>query len=65
MSAPCWRADGRLSFRGLVASPDGREVHETTRSGEWTEEAVLRLGREAGEELKVGFLLSRTCESPW
>jgi hydroxymethylbilane synthase len=48
----CQDADGRLSFRGLVASPDGREVHETTRSGEWTEESVLRLGREAGEELK-------------
>ena len=37
-----------------MASPDGRQVHETMRSGEWTEEAVLRLGREAGEELKVG-----------
>lgn len=48
-----------------MASPDGREVHETTRSGEWTEEAVLRLGREAGEELKVGFLLSNCYQIPW
>jgi porphobilinogen deaminase len=48
-------ADGKLSFRGLVASPDGREVHETSRSGEWSEESVLRLGREAGEELKASL----------
>lgn len=50
---PLCRADGKLNFRGLVASPDGKKIHETTRTGEWTEESVLRLGREAGEELKV------------
>ena len=47
-----------------MASPDGRDVHETTRSGEWTEESVLRLGREAGEELKAGAVM--LChEIPW
>ncbi len=45
-------ADGNLEFDGLVASPDGKEVFKTSRSGAWTEQEVLRLGREAGEELK-------------
>lgn len=46
-------ADGKLVFDGLVASPDGSKVFKTSRSGEWSEESVLRLGREAGEELKA------------
>lgn len=58
----CLRADGKLNFRGLVASPDGKTVHETTRSGAWTEEDVLRLGREAGEELKVGFIVFKSSQ---
>ena len=35
-----------------MASPDGKEVFKTSRSGAWTEQEMLRLGREAGEELK-------------
>ena len=46
-------ADGNLSFEGLVASPDGKKVFRTSRSGPWTEADVIRLGREAGEELKA------------
>lgn len=46
-------ADGQMEFRGLVASPDGKTIHSTTRSGEWSEAEVLRHGREAGEELKA------------
>ncbi|CAL8467590.1 g7128 [Coccomyxa elongata] len=46
-------ASGGLSFRGLIASPDGAKIFETTREGSYTEEEVLRLGREAGEELKA------------
>eukprot|EP00208_Stichococcus_sp_RCC1054_P002846 CAMPEP_0206139102 /NCGR_PEP_ID=MMETSP1473-20131121/4842_1 /ASSEMBLY_ACC=CAM_ASM_001109 /TAXON_ID=1461547 /ORGANISM="Stichococcus sp, Strain RCC1054" /LENGTH=353 /DNA_ID=CAMNT_0053532747 /DNA_START=68 /DNA_END=1129 /DNA_ORIENTATION=- len=47
------KEDGKLVFDGLVASPDGSKVFKTSRSGEWSEESVLRLGREAGEELKA------------
>lgn len=49
----CKDADGKLSFEGLVAATDGSKVHRTSRSGPWTEADVLRLGREAGEELKA------------
>lgn len=43
-------ADGRLHFRGLVISPDGREAVETTREGSPGDAA--RLGADAGRELK-------------
>lgn len=46
-------AEGGLSFRGLVASPDGTRVLETTREGAFTPEDAERMGREAGEELKA------------
>lgn len=42
--------NGVLKFRGLVAKPDGSEVHETTREGK--PEHALELGTDAGRELK-------------
>jgi hydroxymethylbilane synthase len=39
----------RLSFRGLIVSPDGVTVHETTRSGTASDAAAM--GTDAGEEL--------------
>lgn len=45
-------ADGNLQFRGLVATPDGKQILETTRTGAFNEAEAVRLGREAGEELK-------------
>jgi hydroxymethylbilane synthase len=43
-------AGGQLAFRGLIAKPDGSEVIETQRHGAVT--AAVRLGAEAGRELK-------------
>lgn len=45
-------AAGRLTFRGLVAAPDGTRVFETSREGAATEADALAMGREAGEQLK-------------
>jgi hydroxymethylbilane synthase len=42
--------DGRVSFRGLIAKPDGSAVFETTRAGEAAQAAAL--GAAAGRELK-------------
>ncbi len=41
---------GRLSFRGLIARPDGSEVLETARAGAPADAAVL--GADAGRELR-------------
>jgi hydroxymethylbilane synthase len=41
---------GRLTFRGLIAKPDGSDVFETQRQGAAGDAA--RLGAEAGRELK-------------
>jgi hydroxymethylbilane synthase len=41
---------GRLQFRGLIARPDGSEVHETQREGAVAE--AFALGEDAGRELK-------------
>jgi hydroxymethylbilane synthase len=43
-------AAGRLTFRGLIAKPDGSDVFETQRLGAAGDAA--RLGAEAGRELK-------------
>jgi hydroxymethylbilane synthase len=43
-------AAGRLRFRGLIAKPDGSDVHETQRQGAPAD--AVRLGAEAGRELK-------------
>jgi hydroxymethylbilane synthase len=41
---------GRVRFRGLIARPDGSEVHETQREGDVAE--AFALGEDAGRELK-------------
>lgn len=46
-------ADGGMSFRGLVAAPDGSKIYQTSREGAFTEDDALRIGREAGEQLKA------------
>jgi len=43
-------AAGRISFRGLIAKPDGSHVYETTREGAAAQASVL--GHDAGRELK-------------
>ena len=43
-------AAGRVSFRGLIAKPDGSEVFETAREGVAAEASAL--GADAGRELK-------------
>jgi hydroxymethylbilane synthase len=43
-------AAGRLRFHGLIAKPDGSDVHETHRQGAAAD--AVRLGAEAGRELK-------------
>ena len=45
--------EGVLRFRGLVASPDGKRVLQTTRSGSFTTGEAVRLGDDAGQELKA------------
>src|SRR5579863_8226026 len=51
-------AGGIVSFRGIVAKPDGSEAHEVSREGSVSDAAAL--GADAGRELKVragpGFL---------
>ncbi len=42
-------ADGRLVFRGMILTPDGRQCHETGREGR-PEEAIL-MGEDAAAEL--------------
>jgi hydroxymethylbilane synthase len=37
----------------LVASPDGKKVYQTSREGAYTEEDALKMGRDAGEQLKA------------
>lgn len=41
-----------LQFHGLVARPDGSEVHEITRSGPTDLDAARRMGHDAGLEIK-------------
>ena len=42
-------AEGRLSFRGAILTPDGRGYHETARAGAAAQAASL--GKDAGAEL--------------
>jgi len=42
-----------LRFHGLVAKPDGSEVHHITRSGPATQDAAQAMGSDAGHELKA------------
>ncbi|KAL6780818.1 PBGD1 [Auxenochlorella protothecoides x Auxenochlorella symbiontica] len=45
-------ADGRLSFRGLVADTEGKQLFQTTREGPATEEDAVAMGKDAGAQLK-------------
>lgn len=45
-------ADGRLHFRGLIATPDGTQIMQTSRVGNFVGGDAAAVGREAGEELK-------------
>jgi hydroxymethylbilane synthase len=42
---------GRVAFRGLIAKPDGSEVHECTRAGAVAD--AVALGSDAGREFKA------------
>ncbi|KAM3240432.1 hypothetical protein ACQJBY_053863 [Aegilops geniculata] len=44
--------DGNCSFRGLLASPDGSIVYETSRSGTYSLDDMVAIGQDAGHELK-------------
>ncbi|XXG68963.1 hypothetical protein AAC387_Pa06g1940 [Persea americana] len=43
--------DGNCTFRGLVASPDGTRVLETSRRGPYAHEDMVSMGKDAGKEL--------------
>ena len=45
--------DGKLAFRGLVSTPDGKKMYATTRVGEFTEAGAIEVGRDAGAQLKA------------
>ncbi|KAJ0792671.1 putative hydroxymethylbilane synthase [Helianthus annuus] len=47
----CRDEDGNCLFRGLVASPDGTKVLETSRKGLYAYEDMVLMGKDAGEEL--------------
>ena len=44
--------DGQLHFKGLVATTDGKEMLQTSRVAPFTEADAIRVGQEAGAELK-------------
>ncbi|KAE8686846.1 Cell division protein kinase [Hibiscus syriacus] len=47
----CKDKDGNCMFKGLVASPDGTRVLETSRKGSYDFEDMVSMGRDAGEKL--------------
>ncbi|XP_042007672.1 porphobilinogen deaminase, chloroplastic-like [Salvia splendens] len=47
----CRDEEGNCLFRGLVASPDGIKVLETSRRGPYAFDDMVKMGRDAGEEL--------------
>ncbi|KAH7860219.1 hypothetical protein Vadar_010837 [Vaccinium darrowii] len=47
----CRDEDGNCIFKGLVASPDGTRVLETSRQGPYAYEDMMLMGKDAGEEL--------------
>lgn len=44
-------ADGNCIFKGLVASPDGTRVLETSRKGPFAYKEMMEIGKDAGQEL--------------
>ena len=67
IAAHAWFDGDGLRFHGLVAKPDGSEVHQITRQGAATLAAAIAMGQDAGEELKgkIGpdFLVSTDHEN--
>lgn len=47
----CKDGNGECVFRGLVASPDGTRVLETSRKGSYTLQDMIVMGKDAGKEL--------------
>ncbi|KAF5948970.1 hypothetical protein HYC85_014927 [Camellia sinensis] len=47
----CRDEDGNCIFKGLVASPDGTRVLETSRHGPYAYEDMVLMGKDAGKEL--------------
>ncbi|KAF5738826.1 porphobilinogen deaminase chloroplastic [Tripterygium wilfordii] len=47
----CKHEGGTCIFRGLVASPDGTSVLETSREGPYALEDMILMGKDAGKEL--------------
>lgn len=47
----CKDENGDCVFRGLVASPDGTRVLETSRKGSYTLQDMIKMGKDAGKEL--------------
>ncbi|KAK3041627.1 hypothetical protein RJ639_001437 [Escallonia herrerae] len=47
----CRDEDGNCIFKGLVASPDGKKVLETSRKGPYAFEDMVLMGKDAGQEL--------------
>ncbi|KAL7217375.1 hypothetical protein ACSBR1_029133 [Camellia fascicularis] len=47
----CRDEDGNCIFKGLVASPDGTRVLETSRQGPYAYEDMVLMGKDAGKEL--------------
>ncbi|KAK1387889.1 Hydroxymethylbilane synthase [Heracleum sosnowskyi] len=43
--------DGNCVFKGLVASPDGTRVLETSRKGLYSYDDMIAMGKDAGQEL--------------
>eukprot|EP00475_Leptophrys_vorax_P001116 TRINITY_DN10579_c0_g2_i1.p1 TRINITY_DN10579_c0_g2~~TRINITY_DN10579_c0_g2_i1.p1 ORF type:complete len:370 (-),score=35.08 TRINITY_DN10579_c0_g2_i1:158-1267(-) len=43
--------DGGCVFRGLVASPDGKKIIETSRKGSYSYDEMIEMGVDAGKEL--------------
>ncbi|KAF3455936.1 hypothetical protein FNV43_RR00579 [Rhamnella rubrinervis] len=43
--------DGNCIFKGLVASPDGTRVLETSRKGPYALDDMIKMGKDAGKEL--------------
>jgi len=43
--------EGKIHFKGLVASPDGQKIFRAERVG--TVEDNMKIGREAGEEIRA------------
>lgn len=44
--------DGKMWFRGLIASPDGQRLEKVEHEAGWSEKDALLIGKECGDELK-------------